>query len=149
MFYPRYFLFGHTFNFLVIKRVLSDHISAEWMIMAMAPSTASWPPSSCTSSPVTPPTSPWLASSSRWRWRHSSFLYFQRLEASLDINAGQSAIQLAAFIVILSGWSAVWSSCRFILASWEQGNTWPLTSLAPGPSLSLIQLKSGKMLSDW
>ena len=67
--------------------------------MAMVPSTASWPPSSCTSSPGTPPTSPWLASSSRWRWRHSSFLYFQWLEASLDIKAGQSAIQLAALLL--------------------------------------------------
>lgn len=45
-------------------------------------------------------------------------------------------------IVILSGRSAVWSSCRFILTSWEQGNTWPFTSLAPDPSSSLTQLKS-------
>ena len=45
-------------------------------------------------------------------------------------------------IVILSGRAAVWSSCRFILTSWEQGNTWPLTFLAPDLSSSLTQLKS-------
>ena len=101
MFYPRYFLFGHTFNFLVIKSAvwshfcwLDDNGNGRCLVLH----------------PGRPPPAP------RPRGRHLhrrgwplpldegedillSYMYFQWLEASLDINAGQSAIQLAALLL--------------------------------------------------